>query len=95
MHMRAPPHLTEGLEAQPLAGRGMVFSVGNPTGASSLIPPVQALSVSWHRGYNPMGHHPLGIWVEGFPHLIWGLECDLAANGTVDLAASSHEPGPE
>lgn len=52
-------------------------------------------SVSWHRGYNPMGHHPLGIWAEGFPHLNWGLECDLAVNGTVDLAASSHEPGPK
>lgn len=68
-----------------------VFS-GQPHWSSCLIPPIQALSVSWHRGYNPMGHHPLGIWAEGFPHLNWGLECDLAANGTVDLAARSHEP---
>lgn len=84
----------EGLEAQPLAGRGMVTSVGSPTGASSLVPPVQALRVSWHRGYSLMGHHPLRIWAEGFPRLHWGLGCDPAAHGTVHLAASSQEPGP-
>lgn len=95
MRTRAPPHLTEGLEAQPLADRGMVVSVGSPTGASSLVPPIQALSVSRHRGYSLMGHRPLKIWAEGFPHLNWGLGYGPAANGTVDLAAGSQEPGPK